>query len=800
VALTRLEVLGAPLPSQTPYWLLDRINVDYNASIVSLDFGALDFTSPKRNKLAYRIAGLSDRWIELDTQHRITLTNLDAGDHLLEVRAANADSVWSDPPLKLIVHRDAAPWRSPAAYAAYAFILLLLVCFCLRMTRTRLARMVEAKERLETQVALRTRELLDSNRQLEEASRAKSSFLARMSHELRTPMNGVVGSTELLARTLQSSKQRRLTDTIRSSARVLLQIVDDLLDLSKMQAGKLHFESIEFDLGRLAEECATLFAGTSESKAIALVMCPPRELILLKGDELRIRQILMNLVGNAVKFTSKGEVTVKIDIDIDDSRLAKVLITVSDTGIGMDSSAIQRIFEPFTQADESTTRRFGGSGLGLAICRELAERMGGRIEVDSKPGVGSVFRVNLPLQIAAASSHTVPGPSSRAYVRIMTHRRSLHEALTRHALSLGYAVVAEDAGEPAVAHSPCAVIADLGTHEAFIRARLDAGISSAAPLVIVATAEQFEQLQVVVPANRALIVHTPVHRIELSNALHTALHGGSSESAIATQSVPHPESFDGHVLLVEDEPVNAVIAQGYLSELGCTNACVTSGAEAVARCLTERFDLVMMDLNMPGMDGFATAKLIRQHEANHRRVPIAALTAHDEGRYREICLQSGMDDVLSKPYTLEQFANLLRRWLAKPAAPRIAPETAAEWIPLAVVDPQSIAGLRHLQAAAPGSLFAKLVVLFRQSSREAIAQLNTTLERADFVAAGAVCHKLAAASANVGARNFGREVRRLERACAFKDADLALEITEQLGAALPTLCAELVAFQLRESA
>ena len=307
VALTGLEVLGVPVPSKTPYWLLDRIELDHQASIVSLDFGALDFVSPKRNRLAYRVAGLSDRWIDLGAQHRVTLTNLDAGDHLLEVRAANADSVWSDPPLRLIVHRNPAPWRSPWAYALYALVLILLIVQRLRAHRAKIQGIVNAKQRLESQVASRTRELVESNRQLAEAGQAKSNFLARMSHELRTPMNGVVGMTELLGRTPLSPTQSRLTHTIRSSAQILLQIVNDLLDLSKIQAGKIEFEALPLDLARLLEECTALFAGAAADKGIELIVCPPpHQAPRLLGDALRIRQIVLNLVGNAVKFTLQG--------------------------------------------------------------------------------------------------------------------------------------------------------------------------------------------------------------------------------------------------------------------------------------------------------------------------------------------------------------------------------------------------------------------------------------------------------------------------------------------------------------
>ncbi|MGB6308992.1 MAG: two-component regulator propeller domain-containing protein, partial [Steroidobacteraceae bacterium] len=514
VALTRLEVLGAPMASPTPYWLLDRIVVDYRASIVSLDFSALDFTSPKRNRLAYRVAGLSDRWIDLGTQHRVTLTNLDAGDHLLEVRAADADSVWSDPPLRLIVHRNPAPWRSPWAYAAYALIVVLFIVYRVRMHRANIQRIVGAQKRLESEVALRTRELVESNRQLAEAAQAKSNFLARMSHELRTPMNGVVGMTELLTRTSLSSTQARLTQTIRSSAQVLLQIVNDLLDLSKIQAGKVEFEALPLDLVRLLEECTTMFAGAAEAKGVELIVCPPRDDCRgLVGDPLRIRQILMNLVGNAVKFTMQGEVVVKADVDGVGQEGVTLRVAVADTGVGMDAATIARIFEPFTQADESTTRRFGGTGLGLSICRELAQLMGGTVTVESRPGVGSTFHVSLPLRASGGAVHSDPAPLAHRRVRILTRRPALAESLARQASALGFTAVFEDCDDPLrAAMGKDLIIADLSTHEAFVKAVLDAAGASRPPLAIVASAGQIEALQVARPIDAQLIVPKPVHR------------------------------------------------------------------------------------------------------------------------------------------------------------------------------------------------------------------------------------------------------------------------------------------------
>jgi signal transduction histidine kinase/ligand-binding sensor domain-containing protein/CheY-like chemotaxis protein/HPt (histidine-containing phosphotransfer) domain-containing protein len=710
LALTGVEILGAPAPGATPYWLRTRIPLSYRDNIASLDFSVLDFTSPGHNRIAYRMPGLTDRWIDLGAQHRITLTNLEPGDHVLEVRGANSDSVWSAP-LKITLHRDAPPWASPWAYAVYGLLMLGLLAHRLRKQQLERRHQVRERERLEAEVAARTRELSESNRQLADAARAKSDFLDRMSHELRTPMNGVVGMTELLARTPQSATQARLTQTIRSSAQVLLRIVNDLLDLSRAQAGKIALEALPIDLDRILDECASLFTATTQAKGIRLNVQPPArrrgapEGRTLIGDPFRIRQIVMNLVGNAVKFTEQGEIAVQADIGITAADRASVHIKVSDTGIGMDAATLERIFQPFTQADESTSRRFGGSGLGLAICRELAELMGGRITVESTPGAGSTFHVFIPLELRAAQTTES-------------------------------AAIIESAG-----NAPSAAAGGIG----------------------------------------------------------------------------------GHVLLVEDEPVNATVAQGYLEALGCTSVWTKDGAEALARSATERFDLILMDINMPAFDGYATASLIRERGGAARRVPIVALTAHTPSRIRERCEGAGIDDVLSKPYTLQDCERLLRRWIPRDrklrvAAPSRAGSTADTAAPperpcnteearsiaptedLSKLDDATVVRLRGAGAAGRTDLYSRLIELFRAGSSTALGELQAALRSGDLTAARATCHKLKSSAANVGALAFSDDVRRLEQLCAAGNAAAAWSAFERLRSAHPALISELTALERRQSA
>jgi CheY-like chemotaxis protein len=361
------------------------------------------------------------------------------------------------------------------------------------------------------------------------------------------------------------------------------------------------------------------------------------------------------------------------------------------------------------------------------------------------------------------------------------------------------------------------LIADLGTHAALIRSVLDAPVSTRPRLVILGTTAQIESLQRDRSVDSEVIVHKPAHREILSQALRAAAGLGRTSTLQAPPPLRDPKLAGGHVLLVEDEPVNAAVAQGYLAELGCTSEWVQSGQDAVDRCSVERFDLVMMDLNMPTMDGFATTQLIREGEGlvgiQGHRVPIIALTAHDADDYRDACRGAGMDDILSKPFSLQQCADLLRRWMdpgRQPLRDR-SPQAPAGLVPpmleptgdeeaLTRVDAATVAGLQNLRRAGSGNLYSEVVDLFRASSTAAIADLKLALQCDDLAAARAVCHKLAAGAANVGAVSFARDIRQLERLCAAGDRARALILSNRLFAAHPALIEELLRFQQRASA
>ncbi len=801
VALTHLDVLGAPVQSPIPYWLMHRIELNHRANIVSLDFAVLDFASPNRNQVAYRMAGLTDDWINLGALRRVTLTNLEAGDHVLEVRVMNADSVWSTTPLRLTIHKEAAPWRSASAYTMYATLLLGMIVLGLRAQRRKLRNALRAQQRLEAEVTLRTHELRETNHQLVVANQTKSNFLARMGHELRTPMNGVVGMTELLARSGLTPIQARQTQTIRSSAQALLQILNDLLDLSKAQAGKIELEFLPIDLVQIIEECASLFSVAAEAKGLELIVCPPPGVHWsLLGDALRVRQILMNLIGNALKFTEHGEIVVMCDISATDEGDASVTITVADTGIGMSDSAANKIFEPFTQADETTTRRFGGTGLGLSICREFAELMGGSIQVKSVPQVGSTFRVSLRLKTSGPrQQHGAPILAGRA-VKVLTRRHAMGESLQRYLSELTSALENKGAIDAEVApeEAPEILIVDADSCPDAVDALARGDLRANSKTIVVGTAHTIETRQVesfVYPDN---VVRRPVSRNALRDALLSVVRAPTVDQASDPLSA-HRGARQGHILIVEDERINAAVAEGYLAELNYSSVWVDNGAAAVARSSSEHFDIILMDLNMPGMDGFAVTARIRESERAGARTPIIALTANNAAEYRDSCLLAGMDDILSKPYSLDELVRLLRQWpLVDSHTPDKYMEESSQ--SLSSVSTAIVAGLRSIPSRGRSDLYASLVRLFERSATDALGQIRSALLVEHYAVASAACHKLKSGAGNVGALAFANLLASLEKSCDAKDAENSFRLHASLSAALPSLIAELNGLIVRERA